>query len=192
MTGFHGFSFLLCCCCCCCFFFFSTAFTNELESSLEMARTAGYGDEKLSSVLVTGTLLCEACLDGEAQSRAWHVPGFFSTLFYPSLLFLKKKKTIRKEQNHHHPLIINSPVMSKTIIWEEFMEKSCKLLQPNRNLKIMSFLMYFKESDLAARAVPIYFQVESSHEIFSPAVHVSVFKTHMKSWALPPKPIRKF
>ncbi|XXG55490.1 hypothetical protein AAC387_Pa03g3150 [Persea americana] len=74
MTGFHGFSFLLCCCCCC-VFFFSTAFTNELESSLEMARTAGYGDEKLSSVLVTGTLLCEACLDGEAQSRAWHVPG---------------------------------------------------------------------------------------------------------------------
>ncbi|KAL5987919.1 hypothetical protein ACLOJK_035679 [Asimina triloba] len=41
----------------------------------EAARSAGYGEEKLSSVLVTGTVVCEACLPGEVETRAWHVPG---------------------------------------------------------------------------------------------------------------------
>ncbi|XP_058071324.1 uncharacterized protein LOC131220426 [Magnolia sinica] len=76
MTGFRGFSFLV-------FFFFVSpwaAFStvepdNLLSVQEEMVRTAGYGEERLSSVLVTGTVLCEACLPGEVESRALHVPG---------------------------------------------------------------------------------------------------------------------
>ncbi|XP_058080919.1 uncharacterized protein LOC131229075 [Magnolia sinica] len=77
MTGFRGFSILV-------FFFFSNSWAaafstvepdDRLPLQEEFVRTAGYGEEKLSSVLVTGTVLCEACLPGDVTSRAWHVPG---------------------------------------------------------------------------------------------------------------------
>ncbi|KAJ8760202.1 hypothetical protein K2173_011058 [Erythroxylum novogranatense] len=41
----------------------------------EMVKVAGYGEEKLSTVMVTGTALCEACLRGEPQLRSWPIPG---------------------------------------------------------------------------------------------------------------------
>ncbi|KAF5728835.1 hypothetical protein HS088_TW21G00989 [Tripterygium wilfordii] len=43
----------------------------------EMVQIAGYGDEKLSTVLVTGSVVCEACLhgDGEPHLRQWPIPG---------------------------------------------------------------------------------------------------------------------
>ncbi|XVF26226.1 hypothetical protein REPUB_Repub13aG0280900 [Reevesia pubescens] len=49
----------------------------EFSSREEMVQIAGYGEEKLSTVLVTGTVLCEACLHGyaEPQLRAWPISG---------------------------------------------------------------------------------------------------------------------
>ncbi|KAK6265124.1 hypothetical protein SCA6_020558 [Theobroma cacao] len=50
----------------------------ESSSREEMMQMAGYGEEKLSTVLVTGTVLCEACLHAEPQLRAWPISGFVS------------------------------------------------------------------------------------------------------------------
>lgn len=37
---------------------------------------AGYGEERLSTVLVTGSVLCESCLHGdEPQVHAWPIRG---------------------------------------------------------------------------------------------------------------------
>ncbi|KAJ4850723.1 hypothetical protein Tsubulata_037800 [Turnera subulata] len=49
---------------------------EEYFSSREdLVQLAGYGEEKLSTVIVTGTVLCEACLHGESQLRAWPISG---------------------------------------------------------------------------------------------------------------------
>ncbi|KAJ8770475.1 hypothetical protein K2173_017966 [Erythroxylum novogranatense] len=47
----------------------------DLSSREEMVQLAGYGEEKLSTVLVTGAVLCEACLHGDPQLRSWPIPG---------------------------------------------------------------------------------------------------------------------
>ncbi|OVA20136.1 Pollen Ole e 1 allergen/extensin [Macleaya cordata] len=46
---------------------------ESVSSRTDMVQLAGYGEEKLSSVLVSGTVLCKACLDGETQLPAWPV-----------------------------------------------------------------------------------------------------------------------
>ena len=65
----------------------------ELSSREEMVQMAGYGEEKLSTVLVTGAVLCEACLHGYAEPklRAWPISGFcrfIYTLYHSSSLFI--------------------------------------------------------------------------------------------------------
>ncbi|GAV59843.1 Pollen_Ole_e_I domain-containing protein [Cephalotus follicularis] len=47
----------------------------ELSSREELVQLAGYGEEKLSTVLVSGTLLCEACLHGHPHLQAWPISG---------------------------------------------------------------------------------------------------------------------
>jgi hypothetical protein len=53
----------------------------EVSSREDLVKIAGYGEEKLSTVLVTGSIHCEACLhgDGEPQLRAWPVSGSIVT-----------------------------------------------------------------------------------------------------------------
>ncbi|XP_021639083.2 uncharacterized protein LOC110634408 [Hevea brasiliensis] len=51
----------------------------ELFSRKELARLAGYGEDKLSTVLITGTVLCKACLHGETLLRTWPVSGALVT-----------------------------------------------------------------------------------------------------------------
>ncbi|XP_010087660.2 uncharacterized protein LOC21393901 [Morus notabilis] len=46
----------------------------ESYSREELVKIAGYGEEKLSTVLITGSVHCEACLN-EAQLYAWPVSG---------------------------------------------------------------------------------------------------------------------
>ncbi|PKA59840.1 hypothetical protein AXF42_Ash015898 [Apostasia shenzhenica] len=41
----------------------------------ELVRLAGYGEERLSSVLVTGTLLCQACLHPGSELSTSHIKG---------------------------------------------------------------------------------------------------------------------
>ncbi|KAJ6991875.1 hypothetical protein D5086_011855 [Populus alba] len=48
---------------------------QEFSSREELVQWAGYGEEKLSTVLVTGTVLCEACLHGENQLHARPISG---------------------------------------------------------------------------------------------------------------------
>ncbi|XP_039060090.1 uncharacterized protein LOC120204069 [Hibiscus syriacus] len=46
----------------------------ELSSRDEMLHMAGYGEEKLSTVLVTGSVICEACRL-HSQLRSWPISG---------------------------------------------------------------------------------------------------------------------
>ncbi|XP_030473956.2 uncharacterized protein LOC115691468 [Syzygium oleosum] len=41
----------------------------------ELVEMAGYGEGKLSTVLVTGSVLCEACLRSDSQLHAWPLSG---------------------------------------------------------------------------------------------------------------------
>ncbi|GMJ14121.1 hypothetical protein HRI_005081300 [Hibiscus trionum] len=50
----------------------------ELSSRDEMVHMAGYGEEKLSTVLVTGSVVCEAChlhSRPQPQLRSWPISG---------------------------------------------------------------------------------------------------------------------
>ncbi|OWM83315.1 uncharacterized protein LOC116202233 [Punica granatum] len=47
----------------------------ELTSREDMLQMAGYGEEKLSTVLLTGSVLCKACLHGESQLLSWPLSG---------------------------------------------------------------------------------------------------------------------
>ncbi|XP_020591182.1 uncharacterized protein LOC110032020 [Phalaenopsis equestris] len=47
----------------------------QLLSDAELVRLAGYGEERLSSVLVTGSLVCEACLSAGSELTVSHVQG---------------------------------------------------------------------------------------------------------------------
>uniref|UniRef100_A0A6N2KA45 Pollen Ole e 1 allergen and extensin family protein n=1 Tax=Salix viminalis TaxID=40686 RepID=A0A6N2KA45_SALVM len=48
---------------------------HEFSNREELVQLAGYGEERLSTVLVTGTVLCEACLHGGTQLHARPVSG---------------------------------------------------------------------------------------------------------------------
>ncbi|KAJ6317068.1 hypothetical protein OIU78_020198 [Salix suchowensis] len=55
---------------------------HEFSNREELVQLAGYGEERLSTVLVTGTVLCEACLHGGTQLiHARPVSAFFSWKF---------------------------------------------------------------------------------------------------------------
>ncbi|KAF9610101.1 hypothetical protein IFM89_019966 [Coptis chinensis] len=76
MSGFHGYLALMLFL----FFMVTSSVTGnplaELSTRSELVELAGYGEEKLSSVIVTGTVGCEACLDNrEAETYAWPVTG---------------------------------------------------------------------------------------------------------------------
>lgn len=67
----------------------SEEFSMQLTRA-ELVRLAGYGEERISSVLVAGTLLCDACLRPGSDPVTFPVPGHtaFSSSF--SLLVLKQ------------------------------------------------------------------------------------------------------
>ncbi|XP_022927337.1 uncharacterized protein LOC111434195 [Cucurbita moschata] len=49
---------------------------SDLLGRDDWRQIAGYGEERLSTVLVTGSVLCEACLHGdEHQVHAWPIEG---------------------------------------------------------------------------------------------------------------------
>ena len=54
---------------------------HEFSDREEWVQLAGYGEERLSTVLVTGTVLCEACLHGGTQLHTWPVSGFLLFMF---------------------------------------------------------------------------------------------------------------
>jgi hypothetical protein len=54
-------------------------------SPAELARIAGYGEEPVSSVLVSGQVACELCLRSGSDLLAFELPGI--TEFIPCLIF---------------------------------------------------------------------------------------------------------
>ncbi|KAK0596093.1 hypothetical protein LWI29_012757 [Acer saccharum] len=66
----------------------------ESSTREEMVQVAGYGEEKLSTVLVTGTVFCEACLHGQTHLRAWPISGALVTVYCHS----SHRKTITRTQ----------------------------------------------------------------------------------------------
>ncbi|XP_042520216.1 uncharacterized protein LOC122093796 [Macadamia integrifolia] len=46
-----------------------------IETHSNLVEMAGYGEDKLSSVLVIGSVNCEAVLDGESEPHSWPVSG---------------------------------------------------------------------------------------------------------------------
>ncbi|WCJ28188.1 Pollen Ole e 1 allergen and extensin family protein [Euphorbia peplus] len=52
----------------------------QLSSREEMAKLAGYGEEKLSNVIITGSLLCQSCFRGERQIQTWPLSGALVTI----------------------------------------------------------------------------------------------------------------
>ena len=53
------------------------ALLPELWSREDMVQVAGYGEEKLSTVLVTGTVLCHTCLDKKSQNPSSPISGLY-------------------------------------------------------------------------------------------------------------------
>lgn len=48
----------------------------HLSSREDMMQMAGYGEEKLSTVLVTGSVLCKGCLHGgDSRLISWPLSG---------------------------------------------------------------------------------------------------------------------
>ncbi|KAK7245997.1 hypothetical protein RIF29_40854 [Crotalaria pallida] len=77
MGYFHSFQTFLCF-----VFLFEPSAAEEYNPLLELPRRddmvqmAGYGEEKLSTVLVTGSVTCKASFhSGAVQSHAWAIPG---------------------------------------------------------------------------------------------------------------------
>ncbi|XP_065851816.1 uncharacterized protein [Euphorbia lathyris] len=52
----------------------------QLSSREEMAKLAGYGEEKLSNVIITGSLLCQSCFHGHHHIRTWPLSGALVTI----------------------------------------------------------------------------------------------------------------
>lgn len=47
----------------------------QLSSRDEVVQMAGYGEEKLSTVLITGSVNCQARFHNGDQPHAWPIPG---------------------------------------------------------------------------------------------------------------------
>ncbi|EHA8586869.1 hypothetical protein COCNU_scaffold001085G000070 [Cocos nucifera] len=67
---------------------FLLLFLGSAEMPMHLSRAehvhlAGYGEERLSSVLITGTILCDACLQPGSHLLSSHVQG---QLIYVSFL----------------------------------------------------------------------------------------------------------
>lgn len=52
------------------------ALMPEVWSREDMVQVAGYGEEKLSTVLVTGTVLCHTCLDKVSRDPSVPISGW--------------------------------------------------------------------------------------------------------------------
>ncbi|KAJ0081714.1 hypothetical protein Patl1_09593 [Pistacia atlantica] len=103
----------------------------QLSTREELVQMAGYGEEKLSTVLVTGTVLCEACLHGEDQLRSWPISGALVTVYCHN----SHRRTISKSQavtDEYGDFMIDLPSHLHAI---PHLEKSCsvKVLRLPRN-----------------------------------------------------------
>lgn len=74
---------------------------NHLSRS-ELVHQAGYGEERLSSVLITGTILCDACLQHGSHLLSSLVKGSaYVSFFIRNILTLINKFMIILYPNYH-------------------------------------------------------------------------------------------
>nr|XP_043609233.1 uncharacterized protein LOC122581138 [Erigeron canadensis] len=82
MTNFQGYTNIMTILSFICFISFG-AFTSaarndimsEFSTSDDFRREVGYGEEKLSTVLVTGSILCDACVDQNSLLQSYPISG---------------------------------------------------------------------------------------------------------------------
>ncbi|XP_027338946.1 uncharacterized protein LOC113852775 [Abrus precatorius] len=68
--------------------------TFKLSSKDDMVQMAGYGEEKLSTVLVTGSVYCEASFHGRADhSQEWPIRGVLASVNCKSHATKRKRKS---------------------------------------------------------------------------------------------------
>ncbi|KAF8414261.1 hypothetical protein HHK36_002261 [Tetracentron sinense] len=81
----------------------------ELSTREDLMQMAGYGEEKLSSVLVTATVLCEACLDGESELRARPISGALVAVTCKTGGKCKRSNWVEGTTDEYGDLIIDLP-----------------------------------------------------------------------------------
>ncbi|KAG5242320.1 hypothetical protein OIU77_029429 [Salix suchowensis] len=104
----------------------------EFSSREELVQLAGYGEEKLSTVLVTGTVLCEACLHGENQLHAWPISGALVSVQCHSSAKRNKKSSAQAITDEYGDFLIDLPSHLHGI---PHLERTCsvKVLRLPRN-----------------------------------------------------------
>ncbi|KAF5182415.1 Pollen ole e 1 allergen and extensin family protein [Thalictrum thalictroides] len=82
----------------------------ELSSRSELVELAGYGEEKLSSVVVTGTVVCEACLDKEIGVYAYPVSSAMVAVSCKNGRGkMKKNNCVHEKTNEYGDFMIDLP-----------------------------------------------------------------------------------
>ncbi|PIA25892.1 hypothetical protein AQUCO_10400003v1 [Aquilegia coerulea] len=82
----------------------------ELSSRSELVELAGYGEEKLSSVVVTGTVVCEACLARETGVYAYPVSSAMVAVSCKNGRgIMKKNNWVQETTNEYGDFMIDLP-----------------------------------------------------------------------------------
>ncbi|GMI72253.1 hypothetical protein HRI_000894600 [Hibiscus trionum] len=80
------------------------AISYELWSREEMVQLGGYGEDKLSTVLITGSVVCQAC----HHHRSWPIPGAM-VAFKCETLSKIKSSTIQTTTDEYGDFTIDLP-----------------------------------------------------------------------------------
>ncbi|KAK3039807.1 hypothetical protein RJ639_027120 [Escallonia herrerae] len=141
-----------------CFFFLGTPVIAagrenplvELSSAEDLTEVAGYGEEKLSTVLVSGTILCEACLDEKARLPPRPVSGAQVAVSCHTGGRKRKSKIVRGSTDEFGDFLIDLPSHLHAI---PNLEKLCllKVLQlPKNSLCRPAFTVKHKRIKLSS------------------------------------------
>ncbi|CAK9156804.1 unnamed protein product [Ilex paraguariensis] len=104
----------------------------ELSSREDLIKMAGYGEEKLSTVMVSGTVLCYACSDQEAQAHPHPVSGALVAVSCDTRGEKRKSNWVRGSTDEYGDFLIDLPSHLHAI---PNLEKIClvKVLQVPKN-----------------------------------------------------------
>ncbi|PSR98385.1 Non-classical arabinogalactan protein [Actinidia chinensis var. chinensis] len=104
----------------------------EFSSREELAEMAGYGEEKLSTVLVSGTVLCEACSDENGQTNPQTMSGALVAVSCQTNQKTSKSNWVESTTDEYGDFLIDLPSHLHAI---PNLDKRClvKILQLPKN-----------------------------------------------------------
>ncbi|PWA43684.1 hypothetical protein CTI12_AA506950 [Artemisia annua] len=82
---------------------------EELFTHDELRREAGYGDEKLSNVVVSGSVLCDFCLDGTSVRQSHPIPGASVAVSCDTNRKMSKSDWVRGRTDEYGDFVIDLP-----------------------------------------------------------------------------------